>query len=122
MSETFGVHEKALLLHAKRTGLIAENLANTNTPGYKARDLDFRSVLKGQSSQLTLNETSKGHIQLERSIGVKFVNPLGASLDGNTVDAEAQKLKLVDAQNRYNASLQFLNGAITSRLQAIKGE
>ncbi|MFD3303831.1 flagellar basal body rod protein FlgB [Alteromonas macleodii] len=122
MSETFGIHEKALLLHAKRTGLIAENLANTNTPGFKAKDLDFRSVLKGLSSQLALNKTSKGHINLQRSVGEKFVNPLGPTLDGNTVDAEAQKLKLVDAQNRYNASLQFLNGTITSRLQAIKGE
>lgn len=122
MADMFGIHERALLLHAKRTGVIAENISNADTPSFKAKDLDFKSVLQGQSKQIHLNKTSGGHIEMKRSAGVRFVNPSAPSLDGNTVDIESEKLKLVEAQQMYNTSFQFLDGAIKSKMQVIKGE
>jgi len=122
MADSFGIHESALLLHAKRTSIIAANIANADTPGYKAQDLDFKSVLKGKATQVVLSKSSSGHIGLKASGGVKYINPYAPSLDGNTVDVEQEKMKMMEANQRYSASLEFLNGAIKGRLQVIKGD
>ncbi|MDP2564356.1 flagellar basal body rod protein FlgB [Pseudoalteromonas marina] len=121
MAATFGVSEQALLLHSKRIGLISQNIANADTPNFKAKDIDFKSVLGAAGSRLSMSGTSEGHIT--SSIGNKagFVNPAQLSLDGNTVDIEAEKVKLMEATQLYDVALQFVNGSIASKLEVIKG-
>lgn len=116
------LYEKALHVHEKRVSLISENIANANTPGFKAKDIDFRSHLSGSSKSVSMSVTDNGHIQLSRSSRGGFVVPSAPSLDGNTVDVEQEKFKLMEASQRYSTSLEFLNGAINSRMKVIKGD
>lgn len=118
----FGVHKDALLLRSKQIGLIAENIANANTPGYKAKGISFRNELAGTQGSLSLARTSIGHLDMESSHRVGYVGPTAPSLDGNTVDVELEKVKLAEATRRYAESLEFINGSIKSRLRVIKGD
>lgn len=121
MAVSFGVSEQAMLLHSKRIGLISGNIANADTPNYKAKDIDFKSALAGANSKLTLSKTSSGHIELSMGKFEGFVEPSQLSLDGNTVDIESEKVKLMEATQLYDVALQFVSGSITSKLEVIKG-
>src|SRR4051812_68261 len=92
-----GVHADALKLQAKRTEVIADNLANVDTPGYKARDIDFRAAMAsagGADSPVKLTTTNPGHVSTDSSSGtdsnMKYRIPLAPALDGNTVDAQQE--------------------------------
>jgi len=119
---SFGVHGKALLLSAKRIGVISENIANSNTPGYKAKDIPFKSIMAGSSSRLSLTQSSGSHISLISRSQMQFVVPNGPSLDGNTVDVESEKVKLLEATQKYSQALEFVSGSIKARLKVIKGD
>jgi flagellar basal-body rod protein FlgB len=119
---SFGIHGKALLLSAKRIGIISENIANSNTPGYKAKDIPFKAIMAGSSNRLALTQSSGAHISLSSRSQKQFVVPNGPSLDGNTVDVESEKVKLLEATQRYAQSLEFVSGAIKGRLKVIKGD
>lgn len=124
--KVFGIHEQALELRARRAELLAVNLANADTPGYKARDLDFRSILEGQVQPgVRLAATRPGHIV--PSVGpvppqaVKYRVPQQPSLDGNTVEAEHEQVEYSANAVQYQASLRFLDGTIRTLRTAIKG-
>ena len=125
----FGIHEQALLLHGQRMGVLATNLANADTPNYKARDIDFASVL-GASSQsaapLALSVTAAAHIvplEGEFPAGeLKYRNPYQASLDGNTVEMPVEQAAFSENNVRYQASLQFINNQIAELQFAIAGQ
>jgi flagellar basal-body rod protein FlgB len=125
----FGIHEQALLLHGQRMNVLATNLANADTPNYKARDIDFASVL-GASSQsaapLALSVTAAAHIvplEGEFPAGeLKYRNPYQASLDGNTVEMPVEQAAFSENNVRYQASLQFINNRIAELQFAIAGQ
>src|SRR5271154_5795677 len=93
-----GVHQDALRLYGRRTAVLANNLANADTPGFKAQDLDFKSLLgagagAGTQGALPLAATHAVHVSTTSSLpisgsGLKYRVPLAPSLDGNTVDPQ----------------------------------
>lgn len=139
-----GVHAKALAIYSRRAELLASNLANADTPGFKARDIDFKAALNasiGSSSVATksystqspnnLHLTHKNHLQLASQDNVSissdamqamYREPNQASLDGNTVDSQVEKAAFAENAMRYQASLTFLSGKFKGMLAAIKGE
>jgi flagellar basal-body rod protein FlgB len=124
-----GVHPQALVLREKRSEVLAANLANADTPGYKARDMDFQAVLdgtmKGIDSGLTLEKTHPQHIaptQPKFEGTLRYRNPNQASLDGNTVEAHVEQAKYAENGVQYQASLRFINGKFGGLISAIKGE
>ena len=124
----FGIHEKALLLYGERIGVLASNLANADTPGYKARDIDFREVLSQSepASQLPLMVTQAGQISTataDQAYGaLKYRNPYQASLDGNTVEMPIEQAAFAANNVRYQASLTFVNDKISELQFAIAGQ
>jgi flagellar basal-body rod protein FlgB len=124
----FGIHEQALLLHGQRVGILANNLANADTPNYKARDIDFAAVLGSTDEQmpLTVSVTHAAHItplDAELPSGeLKYRNPYQASLDGNTVEMPVEQAAFSENNVRYQASLQFINGRIAQLQLAITGQ
>jgi flagellar basal-body rod protein FlgB len=124
----FGIHESALLLYGQRVGVLASNMANADTPGYKARDIDFAAVLGGTdtAAPLALTATRAGHIAMqgadEPAADVKYRNPYQASLDGNTVEMAVEQAAFAENNVRYQASLQLINDRISEMQFAIAGQ
>ncbi len=124
----FGIHEQALLLHGQRLGVLAANLANADTPGYKARDIDFSAVLSQTQgeTQLPLQVTHAAHLTFddgELPAGeLKYRNPYQASLDGNTVEMPVEQAAFAENNVRYQASLNFINLRISELQFAIAGQ
>lgn len=130
LDNTLGIHEIALKLRAQRMELLSSNLANADTPNYKARDVDFRSVLaeaqngspaQGAALRITnarhlggANETPAGEVQ--------YRNPLQPSIDGNTVDPQVEKAKFMENALQYQATLSFIDGRIKTLRKAIRGD
>ena len=112
----FGIHEKALYLASTRSELLASNLANADTPNYKAQDVDFRAVLRRQ----TLDSGSGVSSDLNPG-KAKYRVPFNPSLDGNTVEADVEQSEFATNAIRYQASLNFINGRIQSLRLAITG-
>ncbi len=130
IDKQFGVHQHALQLRAERAGVLANNIANADTPGYKARDLDFKSMLDARmgisGDSVSLATSHSSHISTgmhQDSInGLQYRNPLQPSIDGNTVDTQKEKSEFVSNNMGFQAAFQFLNGRVKSMLRAIKGE
>jgi flagellar basal-body rod protein FlgB len=122
----FGNHTQALLLRARRAEVLAGNLANADTPNYKARDLDFRSVLgNAQDGALRLTETNAAHLAAggtAQDPELLYRVPLQASLDGNTVDTQVEYAEFARNATQYQASLTFLNNRIKTLMTAIRGD
>ena len=120
------VHAQALMLREKRSELLAANLANADTPGFKARDLDFQSVLKQTlSSNVTLERTQTGHLApTAEMLGgtLKYRVPNQAALDGNSVEVQVEQAKYAENNVQYQASLQFLKGQFSGLMTAIRGQ
>ena len=121
-----GLHPQALALREKRAEVLASNLANADTPGYKARDLDFKAALKkSMPVSQSMERTQKGHFSpndLLLGATMMFRNPNQASLDGNTVEAHIEQAKYSENAVQYQASLRFINGKFSGLLTAIRGE
>ena len=122
-----GIHDNALSVRSRRAELLASNLANSDTPGYKARDIDFKSALANVQLQSSthLSTTHQKHIQLSSMTDgseVLYRVPNQSSLDGNTVDGQMEKSAFADNAMRYQASLSFLDGKFKGMKAAIKGE
>lgn len=123
-----GIHADALRIRSQRAELLASNLANADTPNFKARDIDFQSALKmastGQSGHI--NTTHDKHFPT--SVGGTFSpamlyrTSMQDSLDGNTVDEQIEQSQFMQNAVQYQASLDFLGGKFRSLLTAIKGE
>ncbi len=123
----FGIHEQALLLHGQRIGVLATNLANADTPNYKARDIDFSEVLAHtDGASIPLQATQAGHIALDDAEWapgeLKYRNPYQASLDGNTVEMPVEQAAFSENNVRYQASLTFINQKIAQMQLAIVGQ
>ena len=131
IDQLFGIHAQALSLRAARSEVLATNLANSDTPNYKARDIDFRAALQSQqNSQLQSNvqlaKSSGGHISNDvngiASQALRYRVPSHASLDGNTVDADYEKSAFTENAVRYQFSLSILSKKISGLIRTLKGE
>lgn len=127
LDEALGIHEQALKLRSYRSEVLASNLANADTPGFKARDMDFAQVLRGeQSKQPALVATHARHIStsagIAQDVPLAYRTPLQPSVDGNTVDAEQEQMAFSRNAMEYQASLSFLSGRIKGLLSAIRGD
>lgn len=132
LTASFDFHAAALKLRSERTRVLAANIANADTPHYKARDIDFRSALLAavgeQSARAAVQPARTSASHLSGSGGVAgaptllYRTPLQTALDGNTVELERERANFAENIVRYEASLRFLNGQIRTLLAAIKGE
>lgn len=134
MDKVFGLGQEALKIHSRRSEILAGNLANADTPGFKARDVDFKEALqrvKGGMSDTSLKTTNAKHLgssgahpgRIDDVLGeMKYRTPSQPSLDGNTVDPLLEKAAFMENAMLYQTNLQFLSGKIKSIKSAIKGE
>lgn len=125
--KALGIHQDALKIHAKRAQLLANNLANADTPGFKAKDINFQEALaiaKGGDNPSKLNATNSKHVGYDKdlSLSTHYRVPLQPSVDGNTVDERVEVSKFTENSMRYMASLRFLDGRFKGLMTAIKGE
>lgn len=121
----FGPHAKALSLWSRRTEVLAANIANADTPQYKARDVDFSQVLAGTArTRLPMQATHARHLGPSGTAAggdLMYRVPRQPSLDGNTVEADVEHAEFTQNALRYQASLRFLNGRVQSLRAAIRG-
>ncbi len=123
----FGIHADALPIRQQRLQVLAANLANAETPGFKARDIDFAAALRAaQVGQGELAVGSARHIaapgQGADDPAWVWRLPTQPSLDGNTVETHIEQAEFARAALEYRASLTFLEGRIRSLLTAITGQ
>jgi flagellar basal-body rod protein FlgB len=124
-----GIHDEALTIRAQRGEVLASNIANADTPNYKARDIDFKNALAqataGQSSPEGLKTTHSNHISgTAPSAGSETLYriPLQPSLDGNTVDTQLEKTAYAENSLQYQTTLNILSRKFGGLLGAIRGE
>lgn len=126
MDKLFGLSEQGLKLTEDRAVMITNNLANSSTPNYKAKDIDFTKIMQDvnrHSSQL--DKTSTRHLSgLNTVDGVQTMYriPMQASMDGNTVDPEIERKNFLQNSIRYQVSLTFIQNRTEEIMKAIKGE
>ena len=123
---TISQHEQALKLRAQRNQVLSSNIANADTPNYKARDLDFSTALKGARQEtIGLTRTSELHQKAWGTTrdGARLVYrvPSQPTLDGNTVSVDVEQAAFAENALQYRASLAFLDGSIRTLRYALKG-
>ena len=126
LDKLMGFHHKALQVRTDRMEVLAGNLANANTPGYKARDIDFQKAMKSaqQSRDHNLTRTHDNHIKgsAQGSGELQFRIPNQPDTgDGNTVDVQIERNAFLDTGLRYQAGMEFLNGKIKGMKKALSG-
>jgi len=122
----FAHHETALHLRALRSEVLSSNIANGDTPGYQARDIDFQSAFEAaRSGSRALRTTDARHLPTavgdHRLADVSYRVPMQPSVDGNTVEVDYEQAQFADNAVRYRASLAFLGSQISGLRYAIKG-
>ncbi|WP_188063357.1 flagellar basal body rod protein FlgB [Sphingobium sp. KCTC 72723] len=116
----FGIHGKALALRSQRLSLLASNIANASTPGYKARDIDFDAALKTATTQANSGSAADMSKAVDDAMGYRV--PLQPSLDGNTVELSTEQTLFAENAVKYRTTLSFLEGRINTINRALKGE
>jgi len=123
--KTFAVHEQALEFRALRNQVLASNIANADTPNYKARDYDFGEALKSaRGESISLKRTSNLHMQAwgtARTARLMYRVPMQSTLDGNTVESDVEQAAFAENAVQYRVSLAFLDGQIRSLRYALRG-
>ncbi len=130
LDKAFGLHQYGMLVRSKRAELLANNIANADTPNFKARDIDFKQAMKQAlepNGVARMKTTNPKHISSGVAVGdfsaeLLYRNPLQPSIDGNTVDSQLEKSEFSQNAIQYQASVKFVTGRIKSLLTAIKGE
>jgi flagellar basal-body rod protein FlgB len=115
MSESiFGIHAAALELRSQRMGLLASNIANAGTPGYKAKDIDFASALKANMDGAGVDQAAQSN--------TLYRVPVMPTLDGNTVEMATEQTAFAENAVGYSATLSFIRGQVDTLTRAMKGE
>lgn len=127
--KALGIHQHTLGIRARRSEILAGNIANADTPGYKARDINFKEALQNAQtrSAVSLSRTHEGHkfaqsFSMAQSGELFRVGNQPDTGDGNTVDAEVERNLFMKNSMEYQASLDFLNSKISTLRKAIKGQ
>ena len=122
----FQFSQAAMNLHAYRQQLIASNIANADTPGYRAKDLDFASALKDARSAAE-GKPQAAQLKSQSENGTPFGTELlyrsavQRSADGNTVDIDVERAQFAENSVRYEAQITFMTHQIKQMLSAIQG-
>ena len=111
----FGVHGAALSVRSQRMGMLASNIANASTPGFKAKDIDFQAALAAI-------EVPGGSVDAGIEAATLYRVPLQPSQDGNTVELATEQTAFAENAVAYQTTLSFLNGRIGQITRALKGE
>ncbi len=131
-SQVLDFQSQALLLRAERQRVIASNIANADTPGYQAREMDFAQALRdatataapGGAPAGAMARTAAGHLPPTLNLAgerhLRWAAPSQTSLDGNTVDMDRERASFADNAVKYEATLRFINGSVRTMLDAIK--
>ena len=123
-----GVHQYSLGVRAERAEVLSSNIANSNTPHYKARDIDFSSAMKAASSQqkgLAMSQGAEKHFDLAAlsQQHVKYrVTTQPDTGDGNTVDMQQEQTAFMQNALEYQMSLGFLEGKFQGMRKALRGD
>lgn len=130
-ASALGIHETALRFRGQRAAVLASNLANIDTPNYKAKDLDFKQALNRVSADNTSNHygvqmTNERHIPVADAFGeegdVLYRTPQQPSIDGNTVEDQIEHAEYMKNALAFQASFQFLNSKFQGLRTAIRGD
>ena len=135
LEASLSFYKQALDLRDKRQDVLAANIANADTPGYKSRDFDFRAELdrvlgatgNNGTPAVPLKTTAVGHIGAASpgsldGTQLAYRNAAQPSLDGNTVEMVVEQTEFSENAVRYQTSLAFINGRIAGLMSAIRGE
>lgn len=143
LDNEFRFHQSALALRAERQQVLASNIANADTPNFKARDIDFRKALQqalGGSASMPLDAASPSmpaamlashpaHLSSTAAAGstasgaeLLYRTPRQDSIDGNTVELDPERAQFADNAVRYEASISAVNGKLKSLLAVITGQ
>ncbi|KJV33649.1 flagellar basal-body rod protein FlgB [Aquitalea magnusonii] len=129
IGKEFDFQQRALNLRAYRQEVIASNIANADTPNYKAVDFDFKQALQsaqGSQNKLAMNVTDARHLPGDAAgaagkPAVQYRNAVQQSLDGNTVDMDVERAAFADNALQYQSTLTFLSKRISTLNSAITG-
>ena len=124
IDKAFSSHEKTLALRSQRMEILSRNIANADTPNFKAQDIDFKQVLKAAEST-QMKTTQAGHIseaQSEADKGLKFRIPFNVAFDGNTVELPVEQAKFGQSAADYQATLSILENRISGIRKALRGD
>lgn len=130
LTDTLDFHAQALALRSERQRLLASNIANADTPGYVARDMNFAEALQQATGSLSagraLAVSQPGHIGTAMAGGpggaLQYATASQNSLDRNTVDMDRERASFADNSVRYEATLRFINGHVRMLASAISGQ
>ena len=130
LTDTLDFHGQALALRSERQRLIASNIANADTPGYVARDIDFAQALKEAAGNLnpasTLATSRQQHLTGNTGATSEpkllYATASQTNLDRNTVDMDRERANFTDNSVKYEATLRFINSQVRTMLSAITGQ
>jgi len=134
LSDSLDFQSQALVLRSERQRLLASNIANADTPGYMARDMDFAAALRQATVNTATGASGVPSVPLPKLPGLLSANGFGAvtettlryaapsqsNLDGNSVDMDRERASFADNSLKYEAALRFINGQVRSMLDAMK--
>jgi len=124
-NQAFAGHDKMLEFRSARASVLANNIANADTPNYKARDISFGSMLNNEQNKLRLASDNDRHIQgnsaAGENSGLLFRNPSQPSLDGNTVDMQREQAEYAQNSMQFDTSFMFLDRKISGLKKALTG-
>jgi flagellar basal-body rod protein FlgB len=128
LDSLFGIHAEALRVQQQRMNTLASNIANADTPGYKARDIDFTKVLERAVSDASAVDAAPvagdmppGGDDTGIAGAMVYRVPVQPSVDGNTVDVQVEQAAFADSAMHYQASLSFIDNRLRSLMTAITG-
>lgn len=133
--QVFGIHQHTMRIRNNRAEVLAGNLANADTPGFKARDLDFNECLVQAAHLQTvennppMTKTAAGHMDMhdlealrDPNLTLKYRNPFQPDTgNGNTVEVNTERMNYMSNNIEYQATMQFLNGRISKLRSALRG-
>ena len=124
IDNALGVHAQALGVRSQRMEVLARNIANGDTPNFKARDVDFKSVLSS-AQESALQTTNRQHINRadpDTPVGMLYRIPFDVAFDGNTVEMNVEQAKFGEAAADYQATLNILENRISGIRHALRGD
>lgn len=126
IDKDFALHERALRFRGQRMEVLSSNIANADTPNFKARDVDFRQVMNMAKTDV-LATTKAKHFELEGGVPsdqapLKYRIPFNTAFDGNTVELSMEQAKFGKATGDFQATLSFLENRVSGIRKALRGE
>lgn len=125
LDNALGIHEQALNLRGQRLEVLAQNIANADTPNYKARDVDFKAVLNAARADTAMAGTQARHFENGDAMspdGMRYRIPFNTAFDGNTVEMSVEQAQYGQAAGEYQATLNFLENRVSGIRKALRGD